>query len=102
MAEKQDENQHQAPRPLSLRRLLLDQARVTDDVLQHQYEGSGTTDDPYIVSYIPQDAGNPFTWDISFRWFITVVVAIECLVTAFASSAYSGKPRALTLLNTRV
>lgn len=95
MAEKQPEGQNPAPRSLPLSRLVLDQARVTDEVLHFPYEGSGTTEDPYIVTYIPQDAGNPFNWSGKFRWFITTIVAIETLSVAFASSAFSGAIREL-------
>jgi len=91
MAEKQSEPKEQGPRSLPLFRLVVDQARVTDDVLNYPYEGSGTTEDPFIVTYIPQDAGNPFNWAKGFRWAITSVVAIETLAVAFASSAFSGE-----------
>lgn len=95
MTQKQLEDQEQAPRSLPLFRLVVDQARVTDDVLNYPYEGSGTTEDPFIVTYIPQDAGNPFNWTKGFRWAITSVVAIETLSVAFASSAFSGELRVL-------
>ncbi|KEF52719.1 uncharacterized protein A1O9_11136 [Exophiala aquamarina CBS 119918] len=96
MAEKQLEDQASAPRSLPLFRLIIDQARVTDEVLHYPYEGSGTTEDPFIVTYIPQDAGNPFNWTKGFRWAITSVVAVETLSVAFASSAFSGAIRELT------
>ena len=80
-----------APRPLSLFRLVVDPARVTQDVLRHPYAGSGTQEDPFIVSYIPNDPGNPFNWSNGTRWTISAIVAVEVLATAFASSAFSGK-----------
>ena len=92
MTEKETVESDPPPRSLSLFRLVVDQARVTEDVVQHPYEGSGTTADPYVVTYIPNDAGNPFTWSTKIRWFITSVVAIETLAVAFASSAFSGRP----------
>lgn len=60
MVEKQPDNQDPAPQHLPIFRLVLDQARVTDEVLHFPYEGSGTTEDPFVVTYIPQDVGNPF------------------------------------------
>lgn len=78
------------PRHLSLFRLVVDQARVTDEVLNHSYPGSGTTEDPYLVTYIENDAGNPFNWSKSSRWRISLIVAVEMLASAFASSAFSG------------
>jgi len=78
------------PKPLSLFRLVVDQARVTPEVRNYTYAGSGTDDDPYVVVWIPDDPGNPFTWRKSLRWAISMLVAIETLSTAFASSAFSG------------
>jgi hypothetical protein len=74
----------------SLFRLVRDQARISPDVLSHHYEGSGTTDDPYLVMWVPEDAGNPLNWSKSFKWFVTMTVAMTCFATAFASSAFSG------------
>ncbi len=90
MAEKEG-LEERAPKHLSLFRLVADQARVTPDVLAHTYPGSGTQEDPYIVSYIPDDAGNPFNWTNRRRWAISWIVALEILASAFASSAFSGK-----------
>lgn len=89
MAEKTDFDDP-APRHLSLFRLVLDQARITQEVLKHPYPGSGTEEDPYIVSYIPDDVGNPYNWTKSRRWAISWIVATEMLASAFASSAFSG------------
>ncbi|KKY28062.1 putative polyamine transporter 3 [Phaeomoniella chlamydospora] len=78
------------PKKLSLFRLVLDQARVDDDVLSHHYEGSGTADDPFVVTWIPNDAGNPFNWSKKYRWIINYIAALSCFCAAFASSAFSG------------
>lgn len=74
----------------SLFRLVRDQARISPEVLAHRYEGSGTTDDPYLVIWLPEDAGNPLNWSASFKWIVTAIVALSCFATAFASSAFSG------------
>ncbi|KAK5268014.1 hypothetical protein LTR99_002946 [Exophiala xenobiotica] len=94
MAEK-DDFEDPVPKHLSLFRLVIDQARVTQEVLKHPYPGSGTHEDPYIVSYIPNDVGNPFSWTSSRRWAISWIVAIEMLAAAFASSTFSGMIREL-------
>ena len=78
------------PQSFSLFRLVRDQARINPDVLAHHYEGSGTTDDPYLIIWIPEDAGNPLNWSTSFKWIVTMTVAMTCFATAFASSAFSG------------
>ncbi|KIW13421.1 hypothetical protein PV08_08609 [Exophiala spinifera] len=94
MAEKTDFDDP-APRHLSLFRLVVDQARITQEVLKHPYPGSGTEEDPYIVSYIPNDVGNPYNWTSSRRWTISWIAATEMLASAFASSAFSGTLREL-------
>ncbi|KAI4738392.1 MFS transporter [Aureobasidium sp. EXF-12298] len=83
------------PHPFSLFRLVRDQARISPDVLAHHYEGSGTTDDPYLVIWVSEDPGNPLNWSKSFKWFVTMTVAMTCFATAFASSAFSGTIREL-------
>lgn len=83
------------PKAHSLFRLVIDQARIDDDVLNHKYDGSGTEEDPYVVTWIPDDAGNPMNWSPKLKWTISIIVAVECFVTAFSSSAYSGTLREL-------
>jgi multidrug resistance protein len=84
-----------AVRPMSLRRLVLDQKRITPEVENYQYPGSGTPEAPFVVTWLPQDAGNPLTWSKGFKWFVTSVVAMQCLAMAFTSSVYSGTIREL-------
>jgi len=90
MAEKPINDEH-LPTNLPLSRLVLDQARVTKDVLHHQYAGAGTKESPYVVTWIENDPGNPLTWKKSFKWTVTMIAAIATLSTAFASSAFSGE-----------
>lgn len=78
------------PQSHSLFRLVVDQARLDDDVVTYEYPGSGTIESPYIISWIPSDAGNPMNWSKTLRWTVCYTVALECFVAAFASSAFSG------------
>ncbi|KIW31614.1 uncharacterized protein PV07_03241 [Cladophialophora immunda] len=94
MAEKRN-HEDSTPQTMSLFRLVADQARVTQEVLHYPYPGSGTEEDPYLVSYIPNDPGNPFNWSEGRRWTTSLIVATEVLATAFASSAFSGTLREL-------
>ena len=82
------------PTQISAVRLVLDQARVTRDVLNFEYAGAGTVDSPYVVTWIPDDTGNPMTWSRSYKWSMTMVTALATLATAFASSAFSGRIQA--------
>ncbi|ETN43997.1 uncharacterized protein HMPREF1541_10862 [Cyphellophora europaea CBS 101466] len=92
-AEKQEISS--AKRSMSLFRLVFDQQRITREVETHQYDGSGTKEDPYVVTWTPNDAGNPMTWSKGFKWIVTTIAAFECLAMAFTSSVYSGTIREL-------
>lgn len=85
------------PKQHSLIRLVRDQARIDDAVLNYNYGGSGTEADPFVVTWIPDDAGNPMNWGKGLKWTIAWIVAFECFVTAFCSSAYSGALRELVI-----
>jgi hypothetical protein len=67
-----------------------DQAGVTPEVLKHDYAGSGTEDDPYVVTWIENDPRNPMLYSKVKKWSITMLVAFATLAVAFVSSAYSG------------
>lgn len=74
-------------------RLVLDHARITPAITSHKYEGAGTHEEPYIVTWIPNDPGNPMEFAPSKKWFISGIAAMSMLATAFNSSAFSGKHR---------
>lgn len=71
-------------------RLVVDQGAITQDVLDHDYPGSGTEQDPFVVSWIPDDARNPMRFSLLQKLTITITVSMATLVVAIASSAYSG------------
>jgi hypothetical protein len=74
-------------------RLILDHERITPAVSGHKYEGAGTDEAPYIVTWIPNDPGNPMDFAPSKKWFISGIAAVSMLATAFNSSAFSGKEK---------
>lgn len=74
-------------------RIVFSQTLITDAVKNHNYKGSGTEDDPYLVEWIPNDPRNPMEWSQPYKWFIIMTVAIATLAVAFVSSAYSGATR---------
>lgn len=57
---------------------------------QHTYPGSGTPENPYVVSWIRRDPRNPFNWSPARRWSIAMLAAVSCFAVAFTSSAYTG------------
>lgn len=76
-------------------RLIIDHARITPAVVSHIYEGAGTDDQPYIVTWIPNDPGNPMDFATSRKWLVSTVAAVSMLATAFNSSAFSGTQKLL-------
>lgn len=71
-------------------KLVFSQTFITDEVRNHNYKGAGTTEDPYVVEFIPNDPRNPMLWPMWKKWALTVCVAFATLAVAFVSSAYSG------------
>ncbi|KAI9735298.1 MAG: MFS siderochrome iron transporter 1 [Claussenomyces sp. TS43310] len=71
-------------------RLVIDQAHITQRVLNHDYAGSGTEADPYVVRFLPNDPRNAMNFQPWRKWMITLLVAFATLAVAFVSSAYSG------------
>ncbi|PSN67655.1 MFS general substrate transporter [Corynespora cassiicola Philippines] len=78
------------PTKLPYWRLVVDHAGITEDVLHHNYEGSGTQEDPYLVSWIPNDPRNPMGWSPFVRWSCMGLAALATMAVTLVSSAYSG------------
>ncbi|RMD43662.1 hypothetical protein DV735_g1473, partial [Chaetothyriales sp. CBS 134920] len=88
-----DKQRENAPPPPKVRHwhLVISQSLVTDAVLNHQYMGSGTDEDPYVVEFIPNDPRDPMNFPDWKKWkFIVLAVAIATLAVAFVSTAYTG------------
>ncbi|KAB8264417.1 major facilitator superfamily domain-containing protein [Aspergillus pseudonomiae] len=71
-------------------RMLIDQGAITQNVLHFDYPGSGTEEDPYVVSWISNDSRNPQLFSFARKLTITLVVAFSTMVVALTSSTYSG------------
>jgi hypothetical protein len=78
------------PRTIPFWRLVTEPGVVTQEVVDYEYAGSGTEDDPYVVQWMPKDFRNPLQLGNFIKWSITMVAALETLVVALASSAYTG------------
>ncbi|CAI6097522.1 unnamed protein product [Clonostachys chloroleuca] len=74
----------------SYARSLLDQAGITQHVLDLRYRGSGTSGEPYVVVSIDNDPINPLNFPQWQKWAITILQAFAVLAAAFASTAYSS------------
>jgi hypothetical protein len=78
------------PRNLSYWSLMADQGAITYDILNHEYAGSGTEDDPYRVIWIPDDPRNPLHFSMTRKIIIMATTAFATLIVSFTSSAYIG------------
>lgn len=65
-------------------------ALLLPEVLNHNYHGSGTEEDPYRVEFIPNDPRDPMNFPQWKKWALTLMVAFATLAVAFVSSAYTG------------
>jgi Ca2+/H+ antiporter len=72
------------------RKLITVHGALTRDVERWDYEGSGTTEDPYVVEWIENDPRNPMTWPNSKKWVMCISMAVATLTVSFCSSAFSG------------
>lgn len=70
--------------------MITDQGVVTREIINYDYEGAGTEEDPYVVEWIDNDPRNPMTWAKSKKWIMAIAVANSVLVVSFCSSAFSG------------
>jgi multidrug resistance protein len=43
-----------------------------------------------LVTFTPNDPGNPKNWSKLYKWYVTGIVAITCFVVAFASSVITS------------
>ncbi|KLT46346.1 MFS general substrate transporter [Cutaneotrichosporon oleaginosum] len=60
------------------------------ELATHKYKGSGTGDDPFVVTWLEEDAENPYNWNEGYKWFITLIVAFGMLSVTMGSSILSG------------
>ena len=81
------------PKQINHFRQVLDQAGITPEVENWNYDGSGTEEDPYVVVWIDNDPRNPMLYSEVKKWSLTMLVAFATLAVAFVSSAYSGGTR---------
>ncbi|KAL4783829.1 MFS general substrate transporter [Aspergillus varians] len=71
-------------------RLVLQQGVVTQEIIDYPFPGAGTEEDPYVVTWIPDDPRDPMRFSPLTKWSITMLVAIAALAVSLDSSAYTG------------
>lgn len=78
------------PRTISFWRLMADQHVITQEILSHEYAGSGTEDDPHVVSWLPVDPRDPMQFPMARKVLVVLMTGFATLIISLASSAYSG------------
>ncbi|SPO03703.1 probable mfs-multidrug-resistance transporter [Cephalotrichum gorgonifer] len=71
-------------------RMVFDQAGVTPQVATFEYPGKGTAEDPYVITWLPNDPRSPQNLRPVTKWTITLITAFNTLAVSLMSSAYSG------------
>ncbi|RMZ81609.1 hypothetical protein DV737_g2456, partial [Chaetothyriales sp. CBS 132003] len=86
------ENQNDAPSRSKITHwdLVKSPSLVTDAVLKHQYKGSGTDEDPYVIEFILNDPRDPMNFPQWKKWLLVLDASIITLAVAFVSTAYTG------------
>jgi hypothetical protein len=69
--------------------------RTGDVEKTHNYDGSGTEQDPFVVEFQKNDPSNPMNWSQSRKWFITAVVTMSVFIVTMTSSAPSSSSQEL-------
>jgi MFS family permease len=85
-----DEVSPPPPAKVSHFKLVLSQTLMTENVTTFRYPGSGTSEDPYRVDWLPSDPRNPMRTSQGIKWLLTVIMAFGTLSVAFSSTAFSG------------
>ncbi|OKL56131.1 hypothetical protein UA08_08724 [Talaromyces atroroseus] len=78
------------PTTIPLWRRIFDQGCISKEVLIHQYNGSGTEEDPFQVSWLENDPRDPMNFSAVSKWLVTLLVSVNTMAVALVSSAYSG------------
>lgn len=75
--------------------LMLDHGCLDTNTATHDYPGSGTDQDPYIVGWTADDPRNPLLFNDARKWLWTLLVALANMAVALATSAYTAPAREL-------
>lgn len=78
------------PAKMPFWRTIFDQGHVSEDVVSYKYDGSGTEEDPWQVTWMDNDTRDPLQYRFATKWLITLLVGVDTLAIALTSSAYSG------------
>lgn len=74
----------------SFLRAILGRGDLPHRVVNNEYSGSGTSEDPYLINWLPDDPETPMNFRAVKKWSLNLLVALCAFTIALASSAYSG------------
>jgi hypothetical protein len=77
-------------RRIPYRALMLDCGWLDRGILEHPYSGSGTAEDPFVISWTHKDPRDPKQFSQAVRWLWTGLVSLATFVVALATSAYTA------------
>lgn len=80
---------------ISYSSLMLNHGALDPHTLGHQFPGSGTDRDPYIVGWTANDARNPLLFRDRRNGLWTLLVALANMAVALATSAYTAPSKEL-------
>ncbi|KAF5853300.1 hypothetical protein GGP41_001911 [Bipolaris sorokiniana] len=90
MNQSESNNGSRSTAPIPHFNRVLHQIILSDAIFNAEYDGNGTSEDPYVITWLPNDPCDPMNIPISIKWTITAIIAMMTLAVSFASSAYSG------------
>ncbi|KAI4198762.1 MAG: hypothetical protein LQ350_005085 [Teloschistes chrysophthalmus] len=91
--EKYKHEDQTVPSRIAHWRMVFEPGHCTAQVLNHHYEGQGTKESPFMVSWLDDDSRNPYNWPIAKRAFIICCISASSLAASLSSSAYTGSTR---------
>ncbi|THC92455.1 hypothetical protein EYZ11_008071 [Aspergillus tanneri] len=71
-------------------RMVFDRGIVTQEMINEQYAGSGTEQNPFKVSWISDDPLYPMAYHTSSKWALLSLVSLAFFTVSLVSSSYSG------------
>jgi hypothetical protein len=63
---------------------------LSHDICNQIYPGEGTSTDPYVIDYLPNDAQDPMNMSMPRKIAITFLQAMSAMIVTFSSSAYAS------------
>ncbi|KAF3055931.1 putative transporter mfs2 [Daldinia childiae] len=70
--------------------IVLHQDTITPEIRSHRYEGQGTDENPFVVSFFDGDPRDPQQFSAWVRWTLCVATGLVTFAVSFSSSSFSS------------